>query len=136
MRFIPTFCALKLISYYFLSVLVKKQSTRIIGNAKICSRRQGSIFRKKGILKTFHIISRKEMYQFYLKISKINENVNIIFIPPETLTSCFDVALNKRNAGQGVVFCVWLFSCNSSMSLAFRKWFLRLNVIFRLQLNV
>ena len=38
------------------------------------------------------------MYQFYFKISKINEKVITIFISPETLTSYFDVALNKRNA--------------------------------------
>ena len=72
------------------------------------------------------------MYQFYLKISKINENVNTIFISPETLTSYFDVVLNKPNVGQGAVFHVWLFSCNDSMALAVRKLFLRLNVIFRL----
>ena len=44
------------------------------------------------------------MYQFYLKISKINEKVNTIFISPEILTSYFDVALNERNAGQGSLF--------------------------------
>ena len=70
------------------------------------------------------------MYQFYLKISKINKKVNTNFISPEKLTSCFDVALNKRNAGQGAIFRVWLLPCNDSMSLAVRKWFLRLNVIF------
>ena len=64
----------------------------MIGNAKILSRRQGSIFRKK----------RKEMYQFYLKISKINEKVNIFFILPKMLTSHFDVALKKRNAVKGL----------------------------------
>ena len=52
------------------------------------------------------------MYQFYLKISEINDNVNTIFISPKTVTSYFDVALNNRNAGQGSVFLVWLFSCN------------------------
>ena len=57
------------------------------------------------------------MYQFYLKISIINEKVNTIFISPKTLTSNFDVALNKRNAGQGAVFRVRLFPCNDSMSL-------------------
>ena len=46
----------------------------------------------------------KEMYQFYLKISKINETVNTIFISPETITSYFDVSLNRRNAGQVTVF--------------------------------
>ena len=76
------------------------------------------------------------MYQFYLKISKINEKLNRIFISPETLTSYFDVALNKRNAGQGSVVYVWSFSCNDSMSLASRKRFLRLNVIYRLKSNV
>ena len=76
------------------------------------------------------------MYQFYLKISKINEKVNTIFISPETLTSYFDVALNGRNAGQGSVFYVWSFSCNDSISLAVRKRFLRLNVIYRLTSNV
>ena len=76
------------------------------------------------------------MYQFNLKISKINDKVNTIFISPETLTSYFGVALNKRNADQGDVVRVWLFSCNDSMSLAVRKWFLRFNVIFRLQSNV
>ena len=35
------------------------------------------------------------MYQFYLKISKINEKVNTILISPETLMSYFDVALNN-----------------------------------------
>ena len=68
------------------------------------------------------------MYQFYLKISKINEKVNTIFISPVTLTSYFDVALNKVYAEQGSVFCARLFSCNDSMSLAVRKRFLRLNV--------
>ena len=61
------------------------------------------------------------MYQFYLRISKINEKYNTSFISPEKLTSYFDVALNKRNAGQGAVFRVWLFPCNDSMFLAFRK---------------
>ena len=76
------------------------------------------------------------MYKFYLKTSKINEKVNTVLISPETLTSYVDVALNKSNAGQGAVFHVWLFSCKYSMSLAFRNWSLRLNVIFRLQSNV
>ena len=58
------------------------------------------------------------MYQFYLKIGKINEKVNKIFTSPEMLTSYFDVALNKRNAGQGSVFYLWLFTCNDSISLA------------------
>lgn len=32
------------------------------------------------------------------------------------------------------VFCVWLFLCNDAMSLTVRKsWYLRLNVIYRLQ---
>ena len=73
------------------------------------------------------------MYQFYFEISKINEKVNTIFISSETLTSYFDVALNKRNAGQGTVFYVKSFSCNDSISLAVRKHFLRLNVIYRLK---
>ena len=76
------------------------------------------------------------MYQFNLEISKIIEKVNTIFISSVTLTSYFDVALNKRNAGQRDVFRVWLFPCNDSMSVAVRKWFLRLNVIFRIQSNV
>ena len=73
------------------------------------------------------------MYQFNLKIGKTNEKVNTIFISPVTLTSYFDVTLYKRNAGQRSVFCVWLFSCNGSMSLAVRKRFLKLNVICRLR---
>ena len=76
------------------------------------------------------------MYQFYLKISEINEKVNKILISPETLTSYFDVALNKRNAGRRSVFYVCSFSCNDSISLAVRKRFLRLNVISRLKSNV
>ena len=76
------------------------------------------------------------MYQLCLKISKINEKVNTIFISPVTFTSYFDVALNKRNAGQWSLFCVWLFSCSDSMSLAVRKRSLRLNVIYPLQSNV
>ena len=76
------------------------------------------------------------MYPFYLKIGKINAKVNKIFISPETLASYFDVALNKRNAGQGSVFYVWSFSCNDSISLAVRKRFLRLNVIYQLKSNV
>ena len=76
------------------------------------------------------------MYQFYLKIGKINAKVNKIFISPETLTSYFDAALNKRNAGQGSIFYVWSFSCNDSISLAVRKRFLRLNGIYRLKSNV
>ena len=43
----------------------------------------------------------------------MNKN-NIIFISPVTLTSNFDVTLNKHNAGQGCVSCVWLFPCNDS----------------------
>ena len=70
------------------------------------------------------------MYQFYLKIGKINETVNTIFIFPVSLTSYFDVTLNKRNAGQRSVFCVWLLSCKDSMSLAVRKQFLRVNAIY------
>ena len=61
------------------------------------------------------------MYQFCLKISKINENVNKVFISPVTFTSYFDVALSKHNEGQGSVFCVWLLSCKDSMSLAVRN---------------
>ena len=76
------------------------------------------------------------MYRFYLKISEINEKVNIIFISLETLTSYFDVALNKRNAGQGSVFYVRSFLCNDSISRAVRKWFLRQNIIYRLKSNV
>ena len=59
------------------------------------------------------------MYQFYLKLSKINEKVKTIFISPETLTSYFYVALNKRNAGQGSVFLVQRFSisgCQKTVS--------------------
>ena len=73
------------------------------------------------------------MYKFYLKISKINEKVNITFISPETSKSYFDAALNKRNAGQGSVFYVRSFSCNDSISLAVIKRFLRLNYIYMLK---
>ena len=76
------------------------------------------------------------MYKFYHKISKINERVNKILISPETSTSYFRVGLNKRKAGQGFVFYVWSFSCNDSISLAIRKQFLSLNVIYRLRSNV
>ena len=76
------------------------------------------------------------MYQFDLKISKINEKANRIFISPETLTSYFEVALNKCNAGQGFVFYVLSFSRNESMSLVVRKRFLRLNVIYRLNQTI
>ena len=69
------------------------------------------------------------MYQFYLKINKINEKVNTVYLSPVTLTSYFDVTLNKCNAGQGSVFCVWLLSCKDSMSLAVRKQFVRPDVI-------
>ena len=61
------------------------------------------------------------MYQFSLNIGKINEKVNTILISLETLTSYFEVALNKRNAGQGSVFYAWSFSCNDSISLACQK---------------
>ena len=64
------------------------------------------------------------MYQFYLKISKINYKVNTIFISPETSTSYFDVPLNKRNAGQRSVFYVWSFLCNDPISLVIKKRFL------------
>ena len=64
------------------------------------------------------------MYQFYLEISKINEKVNTTFISLETLTSYFDVALNKRNAGQGSVFYVCSFS--SGLPLTFKFWKSRL----------
>ena len=61
------------------------------------------------------------MYQFYLEISKINEKINTIFISPETLTSYFDVAVNKRYADQGSVFYECSFACNDSISLGVRK---------------
>ena len=54
------------------------------------------------------------MYRLNLKVSKINDKNNIIFISPVTLTSNFDVTFNKCNAGQGCVSCVWLFPCNDS----------------------
>ena len=73
------------------------------------------------------------MYQFYLKIGKISEKVNIIFISPETSTSYFDVALNKRDADQGSVLYVWSISCKGSICLSVRKRFLRLNVIYQLK---
>ena len=69
------------------------------------------------------------MCEVDLKISKIDEENNTIFISPVTLTSDFDVTLNKCRAGQGSVFCVRLFLCNDSMSLAVRKRFLILIVI-------
>ena len=50
------------------------------------------------------------MYQFYFKISKINKIVNTIFKSPDKLTSYFDVALNKRNAGPRVcILCMVVF---------------------------
>ena len=50
------------------------------------------------------------MYQFYLKIGKINVKINKLFISPETLTSHFDVALNKRNARSRVcILCMVVF---------------------------
>ena len=55
-----------------------------------------------------HILKREEMYQLYLTISKINEKLTQ-FLFHLKRRSYFDVALNKRNAGQGAVFCVWLF---------------------------
>ena len=66
----------------------------------------------------------------------MNEKGNTIFISPETLTSYFGVALKKLKWVKGSVFSVWLFSCNDSMSLAVRKWLLRLKVIFQIQSNV
>ena len=64
------------------------------------------------------------------------KKVNKIFISPETFTAHFDVALNKRNGGQGSVLYVWSFSCNDSISLAVRKRFLRQDVIYQLKSNV
>ena len=58
----------------------------------------------------------------------MNENVNIFFI--SSVTFYFDVTLNKRNAVQGYVFCVWLFSCDDSKPLDVRKRFPRPNVIY------
>ena len=59
------------------------------------------------------------MYPFsvHIKISQINEEVNTIFISPETLTSYFDVTLNERNAGQRTVFHVWLFNVSSCQKM-------------------
>ena len=42
-------------------------------------------------MKTLTNFDRKEMYQFYLKVGKINEKNNTIFIRPITLRSDFDV---------------------------------------------
>ena len=75
------------------------------------------------------------MCEVDLKISKIDEENNTIFISPVTLASDFYVTLNKCRAGQGSVFCEWLFLCNDSMSLAVRERFLILIVICRLQSN-
>ena len=63
------------------------------------------------------------MYQFYLKIGKINAKVSKIFISPETITSYFDVALNKRNAGQGSVFhvCIPLILDRYKIIIAMQK---------------
>ena len=58
----------------------------------------------------------------------MNENVNTISISIVKLTNNSDVALNKRSAGQGSLFCVWLVSCIDSMSLVVRKQFHRLIV--------
>ena len=55
----------------------------------------------------------------------MNENVNTISISTVKLTYNSDVALNKRSAGQGSLFCVWLVSCIDPMSLAVRKRFHR-----------
>ena len=44
------------------------------------------------------------MYQFYLKIGKINAKVNKIFISPETLTSYFDVAYINVMQVRGLYF--------------------------------
>ena len=49
----------------------------------------------------------------------MNETVSTIFISPETSTSYFDVALNKRDAGQGSVFyilCMVVFMQRFNMS--------------------
>ena len=98
-RFTSIFCALKLITYSFLSILGKNWGTWISESLKICSRNRGPFSEKKENCKRSRIPNRKEMYQFYLKISEINEKVNTSFISTETSTSYFNVALNKRNAG-------------------------------------
>ena len=80
-------------------------------------------------MKNAHVVRiERKCTNFILKSVKINEKVNTIFISPETSTSYFDVALNKCDADQGSVFCVWSFSCNDSICLTVRKRFLRLNV--------
>ena len=66
------------------------------------------------------------MYNSYSKISKIMRKQNFYFTCDVDVY--FDVALNKRNAGKGCVFCEGLFSCYDSMSMAVRKSFLRQNV--------
>ena len=76
------------------------------------------------------------MYQFHFKVVKINVKVFTNFISPKMSMSYFDVALNKRDAGQGSVFCVWSFSCNDSICLSLRKQFLRLNVIYLQKSNI
>ena len=52
----------------------------MIGNAKTCSRRTEVHLQRLEKLKTLTNIEWKEMYQFYLKIGKINEKVYTIFI--------------------------------------------------------
>ena len=61
--------------------------------------------------------------------SAINGDVNTIFILTVRVTSDSDVALNKRAAGLLALQCVWLISCNDSMSLDVRKCFWRLMVM-------
>ena len=96
--------------FFPLNSVAKIRALEYLEPLKIFLEDRGPFSEKKGKFKTFHILNRKEMYQFYLKISKINEKVNKTFISPETLTSYFDAKLNKRDAGQaGCIPCMVVF---------------------------
>ena len=50
----------------------------MIETLKICSRNRDPFSDKKEKFKRSRILNRKEMYQFYFKISKLNENLTQI----------------------------------------------------------
>ena len=72
---------LKLNSYSFLSILVMQKDTWMTGNAKnALEKTRVNCQQKKQNRKREQILLWQEMYQFYLKSSTINGNVNTVYI--------------------------------------------------------
>ena len=97
MRLTPIFYALKLINYSFLSILVIR-ALEELETRKFFLEDRGQFSEKRKIENVNIFWKERKCTSFILKSEKKDERVYTISISPETLTSYFDLALNKRNA--------------------------------------